>query len=92
MYLARSNGYVRDAINDVNKQFRDGKISSTWNVNPPTPVSPGNLAYWDLVKREIDHTINQAKRGEASGNILAGATDAKSELVSVLDNVVPDDV
>jgi len=90
MSLARSNGYVRDAINDVNKQFRDGKISPSWNVNPPTPVSPGNLAYWDLVKREIDYTINQAKRGEASGNILAGATDAKSELVSILDKAVPE--
>lgn len=88
--LARSNGFVSDAIKAVNKQFREGKISPSWNVNPPTPVSPGNLAYWDLVKREIDHTIRGAQRGEASGNILAGATDAKSSLTAALDSAVPE--
>lgn len=88
--LARTNGYVSDAIGAVNKQFREGKISPKWNVNPPTPAGPGNLAYWDLVKREIDHTIRGAQKGEASGNILAGATDAKSELMKVLDTAVPE--
>jgi len=90
MTLSRTNGYVSDAIDAVNKQFREGKISPKWNVNPPTPVSPGNLAYWDLVKREIDHTIRGAQKGETSGNILAGATDAKSELVKALDKTVPE--
>lgn len=88
--LARTNGHVRDAIDAVNKQAREGKISPKWNVKPPTSTSAGNLAYWDLVKREIDHIIRGAQKGEASGNILAGATDAKSELVSVLDKAVPE--
>jgi hypothetical protein len=90
MTLSRTNGYVSDAIDAVNKQFREGKISPKWNVNPPTPASPGNLAYWDLVKREIDHTIRGAQKGETSGNILAGASDAKSELVKALDKTVPE--
>lgn len=90
MTLSRTNGYVSDAIDAVNKQFREGKISPKWNVNPPTPASPGNLAYWDLVKREIDHTIRGAQKGEASGNILAGASDAKTELVKALDATVPE--
>ena len=88
--LASSNGYVRDAIDSVNKQFREGKIAPNWNVNPPSPAGPGNLAYWDLVKREIDHTIRGAQRGESSGNILAGASDAKSSLTKALDAAVPE--
>ena len=88
--LSSSNGYVRDAIDAVNKQFREGKIAPNWNVNPPSAAGPGNLAYWDLVKREIDHTIKGAQKGEASGNILAGASDAKTELVKALDAAVPE--
>lgn len=88
--LSGSNGYVREAIAAVNKQFREGKISPKWNVNPPSAAGPGNLAYWDLVKREIDHTIRGAQKGEASGNILAGATNAKQELVGALDAAVPE--
>jgi len=78
--LSNSNGYVREAIEEVNKQFREGKIAPNWNVNPASPAGPGNLAYWDLVKREIDHTIRGAQKGEASGNIFAGNTTARHTL------------
>jgi hypothetical protein len=88
--LARSNGYVADAIDLVNKQFRDGKIPTAWNVNPPMGGMQGNLAYWDLVKREVDHMIKRAAKGEATGNAYAGATEAKQALVGVLDKAVPE--
>ena len=88
--LASSNGYISDAITEVNKQFKEGKINPNWNVNPPMGGMPANLAYWDLVKREVDHVISNAQKGNASGNILSGASDAKKELVKVLDATIPE--
>ena len=88
--LANSNGYVGDAIESVNKMFTEGKISPSWNVNPPMGGLPANIQYWDLVKREIDHVINQAKKGENSTNILTGATDAKQALTKELDTIIPE--
>ncbi len=88
--LASRNGYVNDAIKSVNKMFTEGKISPSWNVNPPMGGLPANIQYWDLVKREIDHVINQAKRGEGSTNVLTGATDAKQALTKELDTIIPE--
>lgn len=88
--IANSNGYVRDAINNVNKMFMEGKIAPSWNVMPPMGGMAPNIQYWDLVKREIDHVINTAKKGEGSGNVLAGADAAKKELVKELDTLLPE--
>ncbi len=88
--LANGNGYVNDAVNSVNKMFMEGKVSPSWNVNPPMGGMSPNIQYWDLVKREIDYVIKQAQKGEGSTNILSGATDAKNTLVKELDSILPE--
>jgi hypothetical protein len=58
-----------------------------------TQEVPGNLAFWDQVKRELDRTaklgeaVPDAKAAEAT---ITGAKNAKAELVGVLDKVVPE--
>ena len=88
--LANSNGYVSDAIKEVNQMFTKGKIDPSWNVNPPMGGLPPNIQYWDLVKREIDFVIKQAQKGEGSSNILSGAQKAKEKLVNQLDLIIPE--
>ena len=88
--LANSNGYVKEAIDRVNKMFMEGKIAPSWNVMPPMGGMAPNIQYWDLVKREIDHVISTAQKGEGSGNVLAGAQSAKSSLVNELDSILPE--
>lgn len=87
--LATTNGYVREAMASVNKLFRDGKIDPKWGVSPPMGGLPGNIQYWDLVKREIDPIIKDAKTNGKS-NILGGAQNAKDSLTTELDKILPE--
>lgn len=54
----------------------------------PAKDIPGNISYWDQVKRELDSKINQAKRSNDT-SMLASATSVKKELIDKLDNIVP---
>ena len=57
-------------------------------VQRPARDVPGNISYWDQVKRELDGKINQAKRtGDTTA--LASAQSLKKELVERLDNIIP---
>mgnify|MGYP003348369250 FL=1 len=48
---------------------------------PPTPAQniPGNISYWDQVKREIDAEISKAQRS-GDTTALASAKSIKKEL------------
>ena len=57
---------------------------------PPTPAKdiPGNISYWDQVKREIDAEISKAQRS-GDTTALASAKSIKKELTDKLDAIVP---
>lgn len=90
--LANSNGYIREAIDSVNKMFLEGKINPSWNVNPPMGGLPPNIQYWDVVKRSLDDVIEKASKGELNDakNVLSGAQNAKTALVAELDKIIPE--
>lgn len=54
----------------------------------PARDIPGNISYWDQVKRELDAEINKAKRSGDS-TTYASATAIKNQLTERLDNIVP---
>jgi hypothetical protein len=57
---------------------------------PEIPVreTPGNLSYWDQVKRELDNKRNMALR-TGDQTAFTAANEAKKDLVSRLDSLVP---
>lgn len=55
----------------------------------PAQVVPGNLNYYDQVKRELDSIWEQAKRSGDTTR-MAAADKAKKDLVGHLDEVVPE--
>ena len=60
-------------------------------MKPGTPATetPGNLAYYDQVKRGLDGIIAKAEAANDQ-NTLVQASAAKSKLVDLLDKKVPD--
>jgi hypothetical protein len=55
----------------------------------PAKVTPGNLNYYDQVKKELDGIIEQAKR-TGDNETLSAAQKTKAELLGVLDTRVPE--
>jgi hypothetical protein len=58
------------------------------NAIPPS-VTPGNLNYYDQVKKELDGIMEQAKRTGDTETLVA-ARKTKEELLGVLDPLVPE--
>lgn len=52
--------------------------------------TPGNLAYYDQIKRGLDGIIRKAEGPPVDNNTLVQATAAKNKLVDLLDKKVPD--
>jgi hypothetical protein len=59
-----------------------------WGIVPPAAGRPGNLAYYDQVKRELDSIISQAAR-VGDDTRKAAAETARIDMLRVLDARVP---
>jgi hypothetical protein len=59
------------------------------NVTPAVEEVPGNLQYWDQVKRSLDREIALGQRANDPSRVAA-AQEAKSKLVARLDAAVED--
>jgi len=74
---------------------------ANWGIQVPQQVRmpngqmtsvPGNLAFWDQVKRELDTQIDHAApsaAGPGDKSRYASLKAAKDQLVNTLDNIVP---
>lgn len=71
------------------KQTSKGMVFEGPQQAVPAQTIPGNLNYYDQVKKELDGIIEQAKRqGDQQG--VAAAQSVKTQLLGVLDNAVPE--
>ena len=87
-YFQKSIANAADLVNSSMKP--EAHIIPSWSEN--TGERPGNLAYWDLVKRDLD---TQYKQLMAHGNTqdeqrALQILDVKKALVSRLDEMVPE--
>lgn len=94
------NPLVASAIRDATSTAAGAP--ATWGIEVPRSVRmpngqmasvPGNLAFWDQVKRELDTQIDHAApsaSGPGNKSLYASLKAAKDQLVNTLDNIVPD--
>lgn len=57
--------------------------------NQPPTIQPGNLSYYDQVKRELESIMDQASRSGDTTR-FESARNARSKLIDVLDTTVPE--
>ena len=92
------NPNIMGSIEAVTKNAE--RYDPSYGVIPPKPItlangapatSPGNIAFWDMVKRDLDQKIENlyARGNDRDANIAAGMKAAREELVDRLDKIVP---
>ncbi len=92
------NPHILTSIYDVTKNA--DKYDPSYGIMPPKPVtlangtqitSPGNIAFWDMVKRDLDQKSRNlyATGSDQNVQIANGMKTARNELVDRLDQIVP---
>jgi hypothetical protein len=77
-----------DVIQRLAKRAESMSTNPMSRIIPPTQTRPGNVFYWDQIKRDLDDEINEAFR---NGRTNAGndLRDLRKYLVSEVDSAVP---
>ncbi len=72
----------------VAQNARDLATSARSGIIAPSATSPGNIFFWDQVKRDLDDQINAAFRnGENNRGMML--KDLRKDMLSELDSTVP---
>jgi hypothetical protein len=83
------NSFLQDVtFQKVAQNARDLATSSRSGIIAPSAATPGNIFFWDQVKRDLDDQINAAFRnGENNRGMML--RDLRKDMLSELDNAVP---
>jgi hypothetical protein len=77
-----------DIVQDLAKNARRLSTNPYSRIVPPTDKQPGNIFFWDQIKRDMDDSINQAYRNGLT-NQANDLKDLRKYMISELDSAAP---